>query len=85
MSNELTAKNNKGEWETKSIEAWAKLKGVEPRYLRQRKRVGYSDNDAVNMLYGKSPKAKIRHNIEHNEFTKFWDKFLYNRNTAGEG
>ena len=84
MSNELTAKNNKGEWETKSVEAWAKLKNVEPRYLRQRKHNGYTDNDAVNMPYGKSPKAKIVHIIEHNDLTKFFDKFLYKRNTAGE-
>lgn len=78
MLNTLTATDSNGTVVTKGIEAWATLRGVTVKYLRQRKRLGFSDEDAIHLPRGRSPKRVINE-VKRDKLEPLWRKFLYNK------
>lgn len=77
----LTAIDGEGRRITQSVEDWARVRKVTVKSLRQRMRLGFSDNDAVNFPKGKSPKTKavIKEREGADKITQLWHKFLYQK------
>ena len=79
MLRTLTAINKNGVLETKTFAEWAVCKGVSIKYLRQRKRSGFTDNETVNLPYGKSPRQMTKPKNTNKNLAQLWDQFLYKR------
>jgi hypothetical protein len=79
-SNSITAVYN-GIEQTHSVRTWAAIKNVSVKYLQQRKRAGFTDDETINLPYGKSPKKRTIFEKKWTRAQPHWRSFLF----AGTG
>ena len=76
ISNSITAVHN-GKLQTHSYKAWAAIKNVTVKYLQQRKRSGYTDDEAINVPFGKSPDRRSAFKLSQQAMQPHWRKFVF--------